>query len=172
MGKKIIEVPLLPIVKKYFQHESNLGMAPIIEKRHWVGRHLCSIVSFHPLEKIDLPIEYSIKNMEKLETLTMQITFPLKINLIDIHHLLAIGAAMDSVFELAVLNFCRGRFDFSMNYSAAISSFFTRYDLYSTDYDSDYFRRFINKKYGSTLKQEYEKARIIREELLAPAKND
>lgn len=154
MQSRIIEIPLRPVVKKYYQHFSNLGPKPIIEKRHWLGRHICSIVSFHPLDREDLPVEYTEGNMDRLETLAIEVTFPLKTDHLSPHHLYAIGASCDSMFEIAVMNYCRGRFAFSVNYSAAISEFFRRYDLYSVDYSEDHFRKFIHKKYGANIQAE------------------
>jgi hypothetical protein len=147
-----LEIPVKPLIKKYF--EGQLSDDLIIEKRHWLARHICSVVSYHPLDKLDLPITYSEKDLSEMEMLTLQVTFPLKVRNLTNHHYVLLANVLESIFELAVINFCRGRFAFSLNYNAAINDFFERNDLDSVEYDKDLYRRFINKKYGSQIKSE------------------
>lgn len=158
---QILEIPCKPLIKKYF--EMHLGDG-IIEKRHWLGRHICSVVSFHPLDKADLPVGFSDKDLEELETLRLEITFPLKVKFLSIHHYAQLAHVLESIFELAVINFCRGRFAFSLNYNAAVNDFFERNDLNSVEYDKDLYRRFINKKYGAQIRKEYEAVKLIQDE--------
>lgn len=173
MKNRILEIPVQPIVKAYFSHPSNLGENCIIEKRHWLGRHISSVVSYHPLDKADLPVQYSKKSVEKLSKLTMlsvEVSFPLKIENLTMHHYCLLGNVLESVFELAVINYCKGRFSFSLNYSAAIDDFFQRYGLNNVDYDRDNYRRFINKKYGPKIEEEYKQAIAYRDSVLSAAK--
>lgn len=162
--KRAIEIPLQKVVHSFFSHPSNLGVNPSIEKRHWLGKHVTSIMSYIPLSENDLPFKPKIKSFDSYETYAIEITFPLKMRLITAHHLWSLSACMDSVFEISLMNFCRGRFYHSPNYHAAIDDFFERYNLYKTDVDKDYYRRFVSKKYGSVINAELKALDKMREE--------
>jgi hypothetical protein len=170
MENRQLEIPVSPIVKAYFSHSSNLGDSAVIEQRHWLARHICSVVSYHPLDKADLPIHYQEKNLEKLTMFSFSVSFPLKIDQLTMHHYCLLGQVLESVFELSVINFCKGRFSFSLNYSAAIDDFFKKYDLDKVDYEKDNYRRFINKKYGSSIQDEYKNQLKNRDKVLQTAK--
>lgn len=151
---RIIEIPLSKVVHTYFSHPSNLGKYPKIEKRHWLGKHFLSIMSYLPLSEHDLPLKDIEKSVDDYDLLEIEITFPVKFSFLTGHHIWALSACMESVFEISLMNFCRGRFYFAPNYHAAIDDFFNRYDLMDIDVDRDYFRRFVNKKYGAGINQE------------------
>lgn len=170
MKNRTLEIPVPPVVKAYFSHKSNLGTDAVIEKRHWLGRHICSVVSYHPLDKADLPVEYTEKGLGKLTMLSVSVSFPLKIEQLTMHHYCQLGYVLESVFELAVINYCKGRFAFSLNYTAAIDDFFRRYELDKVDYDKDNYRRFVNKKYGPIIEQEYKEALKNRDSMLEKVK--
>ena len=170
MENRILEIPVPPIVKAYFSHPSNIGTAAVIEQRHWLARHICSVVSYHPLDKADLPIPYTEKSLEKLTMFSFSVSFPLKINQLTMHHYYQLGQVLESVFELAVINYCKGRFSFSLNYTAAIDDFFLRYDLDKVDYDKDNYRRFVNKKYGPLIQLEYQDSLKNRDDILQKVK--
>lgn len=154
---RTVEIPLPKVVHAYFSHPYNLGEFPEIEKRHWLGKHFLSIMSYLPLSEHDLPLKEIEKSVDDYEIYKINITFPVKFSFLTGHHLWALSACMESVFEISLMNFCRGRFYFAPNYHAAIDDFFKRYELMDIDVDRDYFRRFINKKYGAVIKSELSK---------------
>lgn len=167
---RIIEIPVTNVVKSYFAHPTNLGLNPKIEKRHWLGKHFLSIMSYLPLTDTNLPVKEIEKSVDEYEIFEVEITFPVKMQYLTGHHLWALSKCLDSVFEISLMNFCRGRFFYAPNYHAAIEDFFNRYNLYNTDVDKDYFRRFINKKYGSVIAEELKaieiaKSRDLQEQL-------
>lgn len=170
MKNRTLEIPVPPVVKAYFSHPSNIGEGAVIEQRHWLARHICSVVSYHPLDKADLPVQYTEKSLEKLTMFSFSVSFPLKINQLTMHHYCLLGQVLESVFELAVINYCRGRFSFSLNYTAAVDDFFKRYELDKVDYDKDNYRRFVNKKYGPLIQLEYKESLKNRDNLLDKVK--
>lgn len=155
MKNRILEIPVHPVVKAFFEHPSNIGSNAIIEKRHWIGRHISSVVSYIPLEPGDLPVGLTERDLEKLVIYKVSVSFPLKIEQLTMHHYFLLGQVMESIFEISILNFCKGRFVYSLNYTAAIADFFERYDLNKVDYDRDNYRRFVYKKYGKQIEELY-----------------
>jgi hypothetical protein len=167
MKNRVIEIPVHPVVKAYFEHPAILGSDAIVEKRHYMGRHISSVVSYVPLDPKELPVGITERELGKLEIFSLQVSFPLKTEQLTMHHLCLIGQVMESIFEVAILNFCMGRFCFSLNYTAAISDFFERYGLDKLDYDQDNYRRFVNKKYGSQIAKLYKEANDERDEQIS-----
>ncbi|UBM58256.1 hypothetical protein LAG90_15740 [Marinilongibacter aquaticus] len=152
--KQTIEIPVRKVIKQYLLHPYNLGPSPVIEKRHWLGRMFVSVASAIPFVGSDLPVDEYEKDVSDYDILKIDITFRFKREFLTQHHLLALSMMLDSVFELALMNFCRGRFTFAPSYHAAVEDFFERYSLYEVDVDGEYYRRFIHKKYGALIKKE------------------
>ncbi|MGR3809575.1 hypothetical protein [Jiulongibacter sp. NS-SX5] len=164
---RTIEIPLPKVVHSYFSHPCNLGSNPKIEKRHWLGKHFLSIMSYLPLSETDLPLKEIEKSVDDYEIFEFEITFPVKFSFITGHHIWALTACMESIFEISLMNFCRGRFYFAPNYHAAIDDFFKRYDLMDIDVDRDYFRRFVNKKYGPVINEELKQIELTKSKNLS-----
>lgn len=162
MKNRVLEIPVHPVVKAFFEHPSNLGKNATIEKRHWIGRHISSCVSYIPLEPKDLPVGVTERDLEKLVIYKVKVSFPLKIEQLTMHHYFLLGQVMESIFEISILNFCKGRFVYSLNYSAAITDFFERYGLDKVDFERDNYRRFVNKKYGEQVQELYNECLEVR----------
>ena len=125
-------LPILvkPYIREYFLHKQNLGPEPIIERRHWLGRLISSIISFHPLDTNELPDDYRLpSNIAKLVTLNVEVTFPIKIHQIDMHHMLQMGNALESMFEQHLSFYAKGYFSYVVNYQGAVNKFFTEYAI-------------------------------------------
>lgn len=148
----ILPILVKPHVKAYFLHPLNLGSAPVIEKRHWLGRMISSIVSFHPLDKADLPVEYTEqKQISKLQTLEVEVTFPLKVYQLDMHHYLQIGHALECVFESNLSFYAKGHFALIVNYQGAVNKFYSEYELSEELYSKDAAYKVVEREYQAAL---------------------
>ncbi len=152
MENRTLPILVKPHVKAFFLHEKNLGSAPVIEKRHWLGRHIASVVSFHPLDKSELPIEYTEpKHIAKLVTLEVEVTFPLKIYQLDMHHYLQLGYVLECIFELNLSGYAKGYFSMIVNYQGAVNKFYEEYELSDELYDRGAAYKVVEREYTSAL---------------------
>lgn len=131
-------LPILvkPYVRDYFlRQEKNSSTTkddsnPIIERRHWFGRVMSSIISFHPLDNNELPDDYRLPSkISKLVTMDIEVTFPVKVHQLDNHHFLQMGYALESMFEQHLIFYCLGYFSYVLNCQAAVNKFFAEYEV-------------------------------------------
>lgn len=144
-----IEVPVKKIVKDYFLNINNLGPDGFVTKKSELGRIIYCILGFDPLDE-DESVVYVNKpqdNFYKMEVVVLQVTFPIKADLLQPNHLMAIGEAMFALFEREFMCFCAGRFTKSVNFLAATKVFLKMHELLETEADFDNFRRVMERKY-------------------------
>ena len=133
-----LEIPVKPHVKTFLEHPMNLGPGPTdIRKDHWLGELLLAILSFHPLDRDDLGVDYLPSRMIKLSTITINPTFRVNYDLLTDGHLCRIGAGIESQFKLALIYYVNGRMTLLPSEQGAVKKFYEEYGINPDDYDLD-----------------------------------
>lgn len=144
-----IEVPVTKIVKRFFLHPANLGPDGYVRGDSEVGRMIQSVLGFDPMEDMDSPVSGGDGpvNMDKLDVMELNITFPMRAEFLRPVHVVRIGTALKAAFEMSFMMFVSGRFMRSAVFLAAATDFLEAYDLADDDFDRDNFRRVMERKY-------------------------
>lgn len=150
------KLPILvkPHVRDYFLRQEKIASptkddsTPIIERRHWFGRVMSSIISFHPLNSDELPDDYRLPSkISKLVTMEIEVTFPVKVHQLETHHFLQMGYALESMFEQHLIFYCLGYFSYVLNYQAAVNRFFAEHEISEEHLSKDAAYKIVERYY-------------------------
>ena len=133
-----LEIPVKPHVRTFLEHPMNLGPGPTdIRKDHWLGEVLLSILSFHPLDRDDLGLDYLPSRTSKLHVIRINPTFKLNYELVTDGHLARIGLGLEAWFKMALVFYVQGRTSLLMSEQGAVKKFYEEYGIDPDDYDLD-----------------------------------
>ncbi|TDB67099.1 hypothetical protein [Arundinibacter roseus] len=133
-----LEIPVKPHVKTFLEHPINLGPGPSdIRKDHWLGEILLAVLSFHPLDRNDLGVDYMPAQISKYSTIVINPTFKINYQLVTDGHLARIGMGLEAWFKMAMVFYVQGRMTLLLSEQGAVRKFYEEYGISSEDYDLD-----------------------------------
>lgn len=133
-----LEIPVKPHVKTFLEHPINLGKGIAdIRRDHWLGELMLSILSFHPLDRDDLGVDYLPIHTSRHSTIVINPSFKLNYELLTDRHLTRIGMSLEAWFKMSLICYVQGRMSLINSEQGAVKRFYEEYQINPDDYDLD-----------------------------------
>ena len=133
-----LEIPVKPHVKTFLEHPLNLGKGVAdIRSDHWLGELLLCVLSFHPLDRDDLGVDYLPKLTARHASIVINPTFKLNYEMLTDRHLMRIGLGLEAWFKNSLICYVRGRMSLMQSEQGAVKAFYREYGLSDEEYDFD-----------------------------------